>query len=95
MRLWLTINKLLWKTNRGVIICFDNPKIDENSYNVLKKLVYENINRYKEKIQFFIMPPDYEAKDLNDLAVKYDIENIYDFVVKNKRSILYMKTFLM
>lgn len=89
------INNLLPYTNKGVIIALDNPKIDNNSYSTLKKLVYENINRYKEKINFFIMPKEYDAKDLNDLVKDYNINNIYDFVVNNKKSILYMKTYFM
>lgn len=89
------INKLLPYTNKGVIISLDNPKIDGNSYEVLKKLIYENINRYRSKIQFFIMPDNYDAKDLNDLVKDYNINNIYDFVVKNKKSILYTKTFFL
>lgn len=81
-------------TNKGVIICLDNPKKDNNSYNVLKKLVFQNINKYKKNLKFFIMPSNYDAKDLNDLVKDYEIENVYDFVVKNSKSILYMKQFL-
>jgi len=87
------INKLLPYTNKGVIISLDNPKIDDNSYITLKKLVYKNINRYRENIHFFIMPDEYIAKDLNDLVKDYEIKNIYNFVVNNKKSLLHMKTY--
>lgn len=88
------INKILPYTKKGVIIALDNPRKDDNSYKVLKKLVFENINRYKEKVSFFIMPKEYNAKDLNDLVKDYNVGNMYDFVVNNKKSILYTKTFL-
>lgn len=89
------INKVMEYTNKGIIICLDNPKKDQNSREVLKKLIDKNINKYKEKLYFFVMPDKYDAKDLNDLAKDYNMKNIYDFVVNNKHSILYMKMNLM
>ena len=88
------LNSITPYTDRGIIICLDNPKKDQNSKKVLKKLVYENINKYKSRVKFFIMPEGYDAKDLNDLVVNYNIKNMYEFVVKNSVSILHMKTFL-
>ncbi len=85
------INKTMEKTNKGIVICLDNPKKDQNSLQVLKKLVNENINKYKEKLYFFVMPDKYNSKDLNDLVKDYNIKNIYDFVIENKCSILNMK----
>lgn len=90
------LNKLTKMTNKGVIICLDNPKKDENSYKVLKKLIDENINKYRSDLKFFIMPKKYnEAKDLNDLVKDFNLKNVYDFVVDNSYDILYMKQFLM
>lgn len=88
------INKIMKYTDKGVIICLDNPKKDQNSRKVLKKLITENINKYRFGLKFFIMPDKYEAKDLNDLLVYYDIKNMYNFVVENSVSILHMKTYL-
>ncbi|MFW6243304.1 MAG: hypothetical protein ACOC2W_04005, partial [bacterium] len=85
------VDKLLSYTNKGIIICLDNPKIDKNSKYVLKKLLNENINRYSDKIKFFVMPDEYDAKDLNDLVKDYNINNIYDFVVENSINILEAK----
>jgi len=81
-------------TNQGIIICLDNFKKDNNSLNTLKKLLSKNINRYKEKMKFFVMPDEYDAKDLNDLVTKYEIQNIYEFVLKNSVSIMKLKMLL-
>ena len=88
-------NRIMDYTNKGVIICLDNPKIDDNAYNVLKKLVNEKIKKYKENIRFFIIPNEFKSKDLNALVVDYHISNVYDFVVKNSINIPKMKLFLM
>lgn len=89
------LNKVLDRTKKGVIICLDNPRKDDNSRKVLKKLINENINKYKENLKFFIIPKEYDAKDLNDLVKDYNINNVYSFVVENSVSLLRMKTFLM
>jgi len=88
------INTVMTYTKKGVIICLDNYKKDDNSLNVLKKLINENINRYSNNIKFFNMPDGYDAKDLNQLAVNYDIDDLYTFILENSISILKMKMLL-
>lgn len=92
---WDYIEKMKRQTKEGIIVCLDNPRTDKNAIKVLKKLLFYGINKFKSNLYFFVMPKEFEAKDLNELVVKYDINNVYEFVVENKKSMLHMKRFLL
>lgn len=78
------IKKLLKMTNKGVIICFDNPLLDKAGYDEFIKFSNESI--YKNKVRYFL-PSNKEVKDLNDVKVKDDSIDIYQYVIDNSYSL--------
>lgn len=78
---------LLTQTDKDVIICFDNPRIDDSGKKVLLQFIEES--KFKNKVKFFL-PDRKDFKDLNDLKI-LGCENIYDYVVSNSFSSLNVK----
>lgn len=83
-------------TDKGLIMATDNWKIDPAALDELEKFVGLRKKRkrepsyYAQKVKYFVMPDTYKnVKDLNQLKMETDIENMYDFVVEN--SISYFK----
>jgi hypothetical protein len=76
------INLLLPHTDRGVIIAPDNIKIDKTGSEEIKKFVTNSTYRHSKLVQYFLMPYN-NVKDLNELVMKKDIDNVYDFILKN------------
>lgn len=81
------IEKLLDMTDKDVIVCFDNPLIDEAGREVLKKFISES--KYKDKVKYFL-PDRKDFKDLNDLRILGE-PKIYEYIVRNSFSSLNAK----
>lgn len=78
------LKKLFEYTDRGIIISLDN---DETGIKSMITLMKES--NYKNKLKYFVMPKRYnKIKDLNELKVKENIEDIYEFVVNNSHDLL-------
>lgn len=70
---------LLLKYSPKIVIALDN---DTTGYVKLRKLLEES--KYASQISFFLMPETYKyIKDLNELKVKYSIDNLYSFIEDN------------
>jgi len=70
---------LLEKTDKGVIIAFDNDKDGKKS---LLKFIFGN--KYGKKVKYFLMPDQYKiCKDINNVCVKTKTGDVYDFVIQN------------
>jgi DNA primase len=79
------IELLLSKTEKGVIVAFDN---DEDGIKSLKKFMYgwrkKKANKYAKKVKYFLMPKQFlQYKDINKLCTEEKISDVYDFIVKN------------
>lgn len=78
------LDELYKHTDKGIIIAWDNPFIDNAGKDELMKFI--NGSRYSKKIKYFLMPHK-DCKDLNDLKIKHpEVNDIYEFVVKNSFS---------
>lgn len=78
------ISRLLKMTDMGVILCFDNPLIDEAGKNELRKFIYQS--DYSNRVRYFL-PMRKDFKDLNDLR-SLITGSIYDYVIENSFSVL-------
>ena len=78
------VMKLLKMTDKGVILCFDNPLIDEAGNSELKKFMYQS--DYADRVKYFL-PIRSDFKDLNDLR-SLITGSMYDYVVENSFSLL-------
>ena len=76
-------------TDKGVIIALDN---DESGGKSLDKFMKNNA--YNQRCRYFLMPDKYkyDCKDINDIKVKYNVDNLYELVVNNSYS--FTKTIL-
>ena len=84
------IDILLSMTKKSVIFCADN---DKPGIDAIKRLL--DHSRYNKILKYFIMPKEYShIKDMNNLIVKYNIEDIENFIIKNSFSYFYTKTML-
>ncbi len=78
------LDRLFGMTNKGIIIVFDN---DEPGKESLLKFMfgdkYTPANKYCQRVKYFLMPKKLkECKDIN-IVSKYEIGDVYDFVVSN------------
>lgn len=93
------IKTLFGLTNRDIVLAYDN---DNEGMKSLRKFMYggkkrkdQKPNKYCREVRYFLMPDQYKAaKDINILQVKYDIGNMYDFVVSNSYD-YYKTTFVL
>lgn len=76
-------------TDEDVIVAFDNPTIDKSGYKTLMKMIKES--KYGKKVKYFIMPYK-DIKDLNELKIKKNIDNIYQFVIDHSHTHFYIST---
>ena len=73
------LDELYKLTDKDVVICLDN---DEAGKVSLKKLLKES--KYRNKLKFFVYPSQFQThKDLNEIIVNNDINNVYQFVINN------------
>lgn len=80
---------LLKLTNKSVIIALDN---DSEAYKALAKFFKKN--KYAKKVKYFLYPDKYKKyKDINEIVVNENINNIYNMMVENSvnYSTAYMK----
>ena len=72
-------------TDKGVIIALDNDKDGKKS---LDKFLKENA--YKQRCRYFLMPEKYKyaCKDINDIKVKYNVDNLYELIVNSSYSFI-------
>lgn len=77
------------ETDKDVIVAFDNPSIDKSGYKTMMKMIEKS--KYGKKVKYFLMPYK-DIKDLNDLRIKKDIKEIYDFVLDHSHSHFYIST---
>ena len=76
------IKMLMKKTDKGIILAFDNdnPGI-ESMLNFMKT------NKYSDVVFYFLYPDKYPVDtDLNALVAKYNVDDVYQLVVKNMHS---------
>lgn len=89
------VKEILNLTEKGIIIAFDN---DDPGRKALKKFMKGDRknppNSYNKKVKYFIFPKKYDdCSDINKCVLKYDIKNVYDFILKNSYS--YEKAYFM
>ncbi len=77
------IQALLPLTDKGVILCPDNPNIDISGRKTLIQFMNESI--YAGRVEYFLMDGT-KDKDLNDLAIGFPELRIYEYIVRNKSS---------
>lgn len=78
------IGKLFKMTDKGVILCFDNPYIDNAGMETLTMFLKES--DYKDKVKYFL-PNRKDFKDLNDLRRIHE-GSIYNYILDNSFSSL-------
>ncbi len=73
------LNALLALTRKDVIIAFDNDEEGRKSFkkNLDMPFAYR-------RVKYFIMPKKFiDSKDINKVVIDHDIQDVYDFIVKN------------
>jgi DNA primase len=87
------LKELFLTKPKGIIIFFDN---DESGIEAFRKFTgtgkYKEYfgNEYKKEVKYFVFPDKYKREnieDLNEIVSKYEIDNVYDFVVENSYSL--------
>jgi hypothetical protein len=81
------IGRLLTMTDKDVILCFDNPLIDNSGREEILKFIAHS--RFKDKVKFFL-PKRTDFKDLNDLRSIIK-GNMYNYIIDNSFSSLNVK----
>lgn len=81
------ISKLLGMTDKGVILCFDNPLVDTSGREEIVRFMNES--KYSNKVRYFL-PMRKDFKDLNELRLIYN-GSICDYIIKNSFSSLNIK----
>lgn len=72
------LEKLINLTDQGLIIALDNDKTGLISVlNLIETSVFAS------KMKYFIISDKYNVKDINELSVKSNISNMYDFIESN------------
>ena len=82
------ISQLFNYTERDVILCFDNPLIDQAGWDELSHFIEES--KYKHKVKFFF-DPQKDYKDLNDLRKNNNNLNIYSHIIDNSYNLYAIK----
>lgn len=78
------IAKLIGMTDGNVILCFDNPLVDNAGKSEITNFIHNS--DFKNRVRYFL-PYRRDFKDLNDLRLIHD-GSIYDYVVENSFSLL-------
>jgi 5S rRNA maturation endonuclease (ribonuclease M5) len=87
------LKELFLTKPKDIIIFFDN---DESGIEAFRKFTgtgkYKEYfgNEYKKEVKYFVFPDKYKREnieDLNEIVSKYEIDNVYDFVVENSYSL--------
>jgi DNA primase len=76
------IKMLLQKTDKGVILAFDNDKP-----GIQSMLKFMKTNKYSNAVFYFLFPDKYSVDtDLNALVAEYKIDDVYQLVTDNSFS---------
>jgi len=76
------IKMLMKKTDKGVILAFDNDKPGKESM-----LNFMRSNKYSNVVSYFLFPDKYSVDtDLNALVAEYEIDDVYQLVIDNSFS---------
>jgi len=85
------LTQIMSYTNKGIIICLDNIFIDNAAKNQMLKLIKKS--KYSKILKYFLMPKKYNhIKDINELKIKFNIENLENFVQLNSYSSFFIET---
>jgi hypothetical protein len=84
-------------TSKNVILAFDNPFVDKTGYRNMLNFIKGNSKRpasiFSKKVKYFIPSKDHiDSKDINMIDIKYSINNMYEYIVKNSYS--YMESYV-
>lgn len=80
------LEKLLYHTNNNVIIALDN---DPAGFKKLKSILEKS--KFNKRLFYFLMPYKYKKiKDMNELLITHNINNLYSFMIENSYD--YMET---
>lgn len=83
-------DKLFKLTDKGVIVALDNDKAGKDG-----TLKIVNESKYKNMLKYLIYPNKYKrVKDLNELKVSGDVNDIYSFIVDNSYSLFEYKALI-
>lgn len=90
---------LLPYTKKGVILAFDNPYVDDAGYTSMMRFMFgkrkKDPSKYKNLVRYFLPEKRHrDAKDINIMRVRYAIDNMFDYVVRNSYSMLQAHTML-
>jgi DNA primase len=76
------IKTLLKKTDKGVILAFDNDKP-----GIQSMLNFMKSNKYSNTVHYFLFPDKYSVDtDLNTLVAEHKIDDVYQLVTDNSFS---------
>ena len=72
-------------TNNGLILALDND--NTGLYNIKKILGisndrYTKESKYRKKLDYFFINNN-SIKDINELSIAYNIDNMYEYIVEN------------
>lgn len=84
------IGEILKYTDKKVIIAFDNPFLDDRArVEILKFMKGEKKSKYAKRVLYFLPRADhiYSCKDINNIRVNCNVENMYDYVVNNSKGL--------
>lgn len=71
------LEKLSRKTNKGIILALDNDNTGkEETLKIIQKSKFG-------KLLFYFVMPFKDIKDLNELSIKKDVNDIYSYIVSN------------
>ncbi len=69
--------KLKKYTHESIILAFDN---DVEGQKSMRKIMDSDISKM---VEYFIMPKEFDSKDINKLRCDHNIDDMYSFVVRN------------
>lgn len=86
-------------TTKGIILAFDNPFIDEAGYNNMMRFILgkrkKKPSKFRNTVKYFLPEKMHrKSKDINIMRVNYDIENMYEYIVKNSFSMTHAYSML-
>jgi len=79
-------------TKKNIILAFDNPFIDDAGYKNLIKFMMgdggkKQPSKFSKIVKYFLPDTEHrDAKDINILSIKYNIEEMYNYILNNSYS---------
>lgn len=86
-------------TTKGIILAFDNPFVDEAGYKNMMRFILgkrkKDPSKFRNVVKYFLPEKIHrKSKDINIMRVNYDIENMYDYIIKNSYSMTHAYSML-